>query len=210
MLYRLASLFLFLPFHAMAAADLCDRSALRAAAETGVPPALMLAITRVETGRGNAPWPWTLNIDGQGHFFPTQAEAVAAAETALSGGAEQVDIGCFQLNLQWHGDHFSSLDRMIDPDANAFHAARFLSDLRDETGDWRAAAAAYHSRTPALGEAYVAKVESTHAATAAAAPPPEPRAGVPNRFPLLMAGAAGAAGSIVPRGGIGLPLVGGP
>lgn len=195
---------------AQAMADFCDDAALRAAAETGVPPALMLAITRVETGRDGAPWPWTLNVDGTGHFYASAAETASAAEAAIAAGASQVDVGCFQLNLQWHGAAFDSLTEMVDPEANARYAARFLSDLYAETGDWRAAAAAYHSRTEERGTAYVARIEAAHAALSAPDMPSTPPATRPNRFPLLISGGTGAAGSLVPTLGHRLPLIGGP
>lgn len=190
-------------------ADLCDAAAELAAAETGVPQDLMRAITRVETGRDDAPWPWTLNTDGHGQWFDSAEAAVAAAEQAVAEGEDQVDIGCFQLNLRWHGARFASISDMIDPVANARHAARFLSDLHAETGDWRDAAAAYHSRTPERGDAYIARLERVHGASAptpADAPPP-PRS---NGFPLLLAGQSGAAGSIVPHGRAVTPLIGAP
>lgn len=201
---------MLLPAPALAS-NPCDGAALAAAAESDVPPALLLAITRVETGRDGAPWPWTLNIDGQGHTFASADEAIAAADAAIADGASQVDVGCFQLNLQWHGARFDSLANMMDPQANARYAARFLSALHAESGDWRQAAAAYHSRTPARGEAYVAKIEAAYAGLADSAPPPaDPRPRPPNRFPLLLAGATGSTGSLVPKAGLGLPLIGGP
>ena len=64
----------------------------------------------------------------------------------------------------WHGEAFASLRRMLDPDANARYAARFLRDLRAETGSWLAAAGLYHSRTPALSAAYRARVADQLAA----------------------------------------------
>lgn len=193
-------------------ADLCDAAAEQAAAESGVPLALLRAITRVETGRDNSPWPWTLNVGGQGAWFKNAEAAVTAAEQAVADGVDQVDIGCFQLNLRWHGTRFADLTEMIDPTANARHAARFLTELHDETGDWRDAAAAYHSRTSALGEAYLARLEDAYAAD------PQTRQDVPdatdtprhNGYPLLLAGQTGAAGSIVPQSRGMTPLIGAP
>lgn len=190
-------------------ADLCDTAAEQAAAESGVPLALMRAVTRVETGRDNAPWPWTLNVGGQGQWFDSADAAIAAAEQAVAAGQDQVDIGCFQLNLRWHGARFASLSDMIDPMANARHAARFLTELHDEAGDWRDAAAAYHSRTPELGEAYLERLEAAYASDdrVTPEPPATPRA---NGYPLLLAGQSGAVGSIVPQGRTMTPLIGAP
>lgn len=190
-------------------ADLCDAAAEQAAAESGVPLALMRAITRVETGRDHAPWPWTLNVGGQGAWFNSAEAAITAAEQAVADGVDQVDIGCFQLNLRWHGAQFADLADMIDPVANARHAARFLTQLHAETGDWRTAAAAYHSRTPDLGEAYLTRLEAAHDADPLTVPdvPSSPRL---NGYPLLLAGQTGAAGSIVPQASAMTPLIGAP
>lgn len=206
----LGLMLLLWPLPALATpAELCDAAAEQAAAESGVPLALMRAITRVETGRDHAPWPWTLNVGGHGAWFDSAEEAVAAAEQALANGEGQVDIGCFQLNLRWHGAHFATLSDMIDPLANARHAARFLTELHSESADWREAAAAYHSRTPDLGEAYLTRLEAAHEADplTAPAPPAPPRT---NGYPLLLAGQAGAAGSIVPQARAMTPLIGAP
>lgn len=191
-------------------ATLCDAAAERAATAAGVPLDLMRAITRVETGRDGSPWPWTLNIDGQGQWFDSAADALSAAETALAEGAAQMDVGCFQLNLQWHGSAFSDLNAMIDPDQNARYAANFLSDLHGETGDWRRAAAAFHSRTPERGEAYVARIEAAHDTLTAEVIPVVGAGPRVNRYPLMVAGRVGSFGSLVPRTGGISPLIGGP
>ncbi|MEJ1977686.1 MAG: transglycosylase SLT domain-containing protein [Acetobacteraceae bacterium] len=46
-----------------------------------------------------------------------------------------------------HPDAFATLDEAFDPQANAQYAAVFLQRLHVMTGDWSAAAAAYHSMT---------------------------------------------------------------
>jgi hypothetical protein len=208
---RLLLLLTWLAGPAQASGALCDRAAEGAAFAIGVPLDLMRAITRVETGRDGTPWPWTLNLDGESRWFVTAPDAIDAARAAIAQGAAQIDVGCFQLNLHWHGPHFTDLEEMIDPTRNARYAAQFLSELHAELGDWRAAAAAFHSRTPERGEAYLARIEAAHAAGAdgetQAASLAEPRV---NRFPLLVAGAVGTFGSLVPRTGGVSPLIGGP
>lgn len=197
---------------AFAGSRLCDAAADAAAADHGVPPALMRAITRVETGRDGQPWPWTLNIDGRGQWFSSPDEAIRAAQKAVDAGSDQIDIGCFQLNLQWHGTAFAGIGAMLDPAENAEYAARFLADLYAEFGDWRSAAAAYHSRTADLGDAYVERIEAVHAAGGGAtdtSPAPANVAARLNRFPL-MSGGQGTGGSLVPRVAGISPLIGGP
>lgn len=196
------------------APEVCDHAARQAAAATGVPLDLLRAIARVETGRGGAgadrqPWPWALNLGGDGRWLPSQAAAQALAEAAIAGGRRNLDLGCFQLNYRWHGDAFPSVAAMLEPQDNALHAARFLADLRARLGNWAAAAGAYHSSDPDRAAAYRARVELELAALsgapdrapdrAADAPAPRPDAPRANAFPLLIAARSGIRGSLVPQ-----------
>lgn len=158
--------------------ETCETAAAAAARTEGVPEPVLAAIMRTESGRGPAaaPWPWAVNVDGTGYWPATRAEALALARRALTGGAASVDIGCFQINHRWHGAAFASLDAMFAPEANAAYAAAFLARLARETGSWRAAAGAYHSRTPARAEAYRARLEAVHARRTGAVPEPQPEA----------------------------------
>ena len=195
---------------------LCTTAARTASEETGVPLPILLAITLTETGRksehGLQPWPWAINQAGQGHWFSTPDEAVKFAEDQLDLGLRNFDIGCFQVNHRWHSKGFTSTVDMFDPASNALYAARFLSDLYAEHGDWSLAAAAYHSRTPEFADKYRTKFEgilaglTDHASLDYAEPPPEPRL---NRFPLLQAGLQGSSASLVPLNSGGIRLIGG-
>lgn len=194
-------------------AALCDDAARLAARDSDTPLVVLLAITRVETGRGAGgalrPWPWTINIAGIGHWFDTAAEAAAAAETALTAGTGNLDIGCFQLNHRWHGARFSSLDQMFDPATNARYAAGFLSDLHIETESWPAAIAAYHSRSAGPAATYLARIKTVLADLGPTSlPPPVPSMVRQNSYPLLRAGARGSGGSLVPRLTASHPLIG--
>lgn len=210
--------------------QLCDAAAAQASRETGVPLAVLQAISLNETGRRRdgafRPWPWTVNMEGKGTWFDSAAEALAYAERNRARGARSFDVGCFQLNYRWHGQNFASLEAMFDPLANARYAARFLAELYAEKGDWSLAAGAYHSRTPGFAERYAARFDrilaridgapapqdpgavlaaaGTPAPALAAADPAGPRV---NNFPLLRASAAAAGlGSLVPLGGSGRRL----
>jgi soluble lytic murein transglycosylase-like protein len=65
-----------------------------------------------------------------------------------------IDVGCLQVNLMYHPEAFASLEAAFDPRGNANYAARFLNSLYGGSKDWASAIAAYHSETPALGDAY--------------------------------------------------------
>lgn len=187
-----------------------------AAQTSDVPVEILLAVTRVETGRTqdgqSNPWPWAINLAGKGHWFDDVDQAIAFADEQLALGVENFDVGCFQINLRWHGAEFSSLADVFEPQINADYAARFLSELYAEKGDWAQAVAAYHSRTPDVAAIYVQKIQDVMAeltalpenfTTPIAAPA---RA---NRFPFLQGGTSAGAGSIVPVTDAAAPLIGG-
>ncbi|WBU59733.1 hypothetical protein [Paracoccus albus] len=146
---------------------LCEWAAQQAAVESGVPPDILAALTLTETGRNRKgvtrPWPWSVNDAGTGSWFDDASSALSYAEAAVSGGKRNLDIGCFQLNYRWHGMHFGSLDEMFDPLSNARYAARFVGQLKLEMGDWRSAAGAFHSRTPAHAKRYLARFDTFRA-----------------------------------------------
>jgi hypothetical protein len=155
-----------MPIGGMAAAPaLLCRSAIAATeAATRIPDAFLSAIGRVESGRVLpenglvAPWPWTVNAAGTGHFYASKAEAIAAVQQFQASGIRSLDVGCLQVNIMYHPDAFVSLDQAFDPAANAAYAARLLMSLHQQTGSWPRAAAAYHSQTKALGDAYQQRV----------------------------------------------------
>ncbi|MEO0819212.1 MAG: lytic transglycosylase domain-containing protein [Pseudomonadota bacterium] len=140
------------------------RAAREASERHGVPPDLMEAIALVETGRridGQfLPWPWALNVEGQGSWHRDADAAAQSARAHLAAGRRSIDLGCFQINHRWHGDAFASPEAMLEPRRNADYAARFLAALHHESGDWMVAAGHYHSRTPALARSYRERVAS--------------------------------------------------
>lgn len=199
------------------ASDLCVEAAENASHQSAAPLQVLLALTLTETGRNQdgefRPWPWTLNVDGRGQWFATKQEALTGLSAAIAKGVESIDIGCFQINLQWHGANFSSAEQMMDPSANADYAAQLLSRHAAEQGDWILAAGAYHSLTPEKAETYLARFKPIYANLLATPPIKnrsrlrivEPRS---NTFPLLIRGGSGAPGSIVPRYKAGRVLIG--
>jgi hypothetical protein len=147
-------------------AHLLCLDAIRAAeVRYGTPPGLLTAIAKAESGRAIAPsgvvqpWPWAVNIGGVGGYFETKESAVAAIRRAQAINAGYTDVGCMQVNLQFHPKAFRSLDDAFDPVANVDYAARFLSDLRNAAaGNWFIAVGLYHSRSPDLAQLYRSRV----------------------------------------------------
>ena len=83
-----------------------------------------------------------------------------------------------QVNLLHHPAAFASLDEAFDPAANARYAARFLSALFRQTGDWSLATANYHSANADRGEDYqrrvFGRVMTPMGGVSASKPPPGP------------------------------------
>lgn len=180
---------------------ICDRAAIRIAKESRVPLDVLRAITRTETGRGQTqgmqPWPWTVNMQGKGVWFDTVEQAKVYVFRHFKQGARSFDVGCFQINYKWHGHAFASIDQMFDPVLNARYAARFLTQLHRELGDWNKAVGAYHSRTHKYAQRYIrkyAKIRENLPDTARPAPK-----STANSYPLLAGRAAGRGnGSLFP------------
>ena len=200
----LAGMFLMFPFSvsaAVPAGSACDQAAAEASVQSGVPLAVLMALSRAETGRLQGgqmqPWPWTVNVEGTGAWFPSEPEALAHVRQHLEEGRRSIDIGCFQINHRWHADQFPSLDAMFAPVENASYAAHFLSELYARTGDWTEAAGLYHSGTPELAARY--KVRFTQiSAELDAGSLRMVSAARQNDYPLLRAGGERALASLTP------------
>lgn len=134
-------------------------TACRAAVETaamrhGVPPALLLAVSQVESSFH----PFALNIAGRAAFPATYRDAQALAVAALRAG-KSVDIGCLQINISKHHRRaFPTMLHALHPDWNADYGAGFMRNLYDRFGSWEAAAANYHSSRREAQVRYVAEV----------------------------------------------------
>ena len=206
------------PDAVFARSELCREAAHIASEASGVPVSVLWAISLTETGRKHdgafEPWPWTVNMEGKGVWFDNDEEARAYVFKHYKRGARSFDVGCFQINYKWHGQNFASIEEMFEPVPNAQYAAKFLSDLHRELGDWSKAAGAYHSRTEKYASKYRKRFDRFRSAYVEQAPTlPEPPAApqpvqlavreIPpvreNRFPLLINSAQSRTlGSLVP------------
>ncbi|OFX05828.1 MAG: hypothetical protein A3G78_00355 [Alphaproteobacteria bacterium RIFCSPLOWO2_12_FULL_42_29] len=118
-----------------------------------IPEGLLHAISKVESGHKDATghivaWPWTVNAEGEGYYFPSKETAIAAVRKMQLKGISSIDIGCMQVNLQHHPHAFKTLEDAFDPRQNVAYAARFLKGLKNEHASWHKAVAHYHSANP--------------------------------------------------------------
>ncbi|MEK7246243.1 MAG: hypothetical protein AAB223_09515 [Pseudomonadota bacterium] len=143
---------------------ICAAQAARQEAASSLPRHLLAAIGKAESGRFdeanrvNVAWPWTVTAEGEGRFFSSAAEALAEVRRLKARKVSNIDVGCMQVNLGYHGNHFASLEEAMDPVANTAYAARFLKSLRETSADWMEAAGRYHSSLPERNGPYRAKV----------------------------------------------------
>ncbi len=146
------------------ARDLCDIQTARNEQTRSIPQYLLKAISLAETGRWDAlrqenfAWPWTVTSLGKGHYFPDKKSALRFAHLLKAQGVTNIDVGCMQINMFYHGSAFASLEQAMDPVANVAHAARYLSELYGTTRSWTKASGFYHSTTPNRAKAYKMKV----------------------------------------------------
>ena len=95
---------------------------------------------------------------GSGHVLRHQGER-CRSRPRLAGSRRAVDrrgLHAGQPDGSPGGVHLAG--RSVRSDANALYAARFLDTLRTGTGDWLAAAGAYHSQTAVLNADYRRRV----------------------------------------------------
>ena len=145
--------------------EMCQIAVDEAQEEFGIKENLLQTIASVESGRWNAKagrrvaWPWTIHANGKGKYFKTKAEAVAAVQALQAKGIRNIDVGCMQINLKYHGKAFSSLDEAFDPKKNAAYSAQFLRKLYKRNENWKKTAMQYHSKNRRRGINYKNRLE---------------------------------------------------
>ena len=194
-----------------ARANECEAAAAAGEQAAGLPMNLLAAVGRVESGRRGAdgrvaPWPWSVNAAGEGHYLASASEAMALVQSLQARGIRSIDVGCFQVNLLYHPEAFASLADAFDPAANGLAAARFLRTLHDAAGDWDAAVGRYHSADPGLGLPYMRQVLASWRGGPAMAAPPVSQVAALVRV-IVPPAYARAEAVALPRVARGLPVV---
>jgi hypothetical protein len=124
---------------------------LRAAAATGIPVELLLAISHVESRFH----PHAINISGEAFFPSSETEA----QRLLLRSRSNVDIGLMQINWGYWGDKFGlSKWELLDPQLNVLVGAKILEYCVRVSGSWWKGIAFYHSPHDARQREYAEKV----------------------------------------------------
>jgi hypothetical protein len=142
----------------------CGAIAERMERAGDMPPGLLQAVALAESGRahpehGDArPWPWTVRSASDSFYLPSKELALRKVWELRAAGRSNIDVGCMQINLGYHGTAFATLDEAFDPLRNVAYGARFLTQLRAETRSWATATGRYHSADADRSQAYRARV----------------------------------------------------
>lgn len=150
--------------------DVCGMVALKAEQDNQIKPNLLQTIALVESGRFDkkigrkVAWPWTVHANGHGHYYKTKEEAVAAVHVFLAQGITNIDVGCMQINLKYHGQAFNNVEEAMDPQKNVTYGAKFLLSLYKRNGQsWQKTAMQYHSKNHQKGLNYKYRLEKQYA-----------------------------------------------
>lgn len=159
----LAVVALLLPSTARATdLDFAGSAWARAAGPHGLDPALLYALTLVESRRTVAPdrvgpWPWVIRTPTGGYWFNSRERAEKGLEAVLAEWpAKRVDVGIAQVNVGWHAERFDDPMKLLDLEYNLEVAAGILADAIDSTRDTVLGVGRYHhwaseSRSRAYG-----------------------------------------------------------
>jgi soluble lytic murein transglycosylase-like protein len=124
---------------------------LRAAAATGIPVELLLAISHVESGFQ----PHALNVSGRSFFPSSTYEAVGL----LKRTGDNVDIGLMQVNWGFWGNRFGlSKFELLDPQLNVVAGAKILEHSVRVSGSRWKGVGLYHSPENLRQRDYIEKV----------------------------------------------------
>ena len=134
------------------------------AADRDIPAGLFYAVALAESGRtvpasGRRPWPWTLNIAGEGVYFNSRWEAWRALDESIQAGQDSVDIGLMQVNWHYHQARLGNTWLALDPTHNLSVGADILKDCYQKRRDWWASVGCYHAPSnQARAQRYRARV----------------------------------------------------
>jgi len=117
---------------------------------TQVPAHYVYGMALHESGKkldrlASRPWPWTLNVEGKAHYYPTRQACWQALTHYLSQGKQRIDIGLMQVNWHYHQKKLKNPWQSLDPYFNLQVGARLLRNEYDRNHNWYQAIGRYHS-----------------------------------------------------------------
>ena len=143
--------------------NVCEHNILDIEQQIDIPKGLLKAIGLTESGRyinksKFVIWPWTINTNKKSLFFDTKKQMVKFLMHEIKNGNFDIDVGCMQINLKWHGKYFKKISDSVDPKINISYATSFLYKLKSDFKTWNEAIKRYHSSKPSKNIRYHKKV----------------------------------------------------
>jgi len=139
---------------------------VQVASRYDIPPVLLYAVALTESGQSSfsdgrfRPWPWALNIDGEGHYFSSRQLAWHALQAALTEDSS-VDVGLMQISWRYHRANLGSSWQALDPYHNLRVAAAILRACFVEHTYWIQSAGCYHApNDPVRADRYGQRVKA--------------------------------------------------
>ena len=133
------------------ASTYCGQYTEKIAKEYKIPNKLLTSISLVESGlkkgKNFVSWPWTLNVSGKSKFFDSKDETISFLKKNYDK-KKNIDVGCMQISLKYHGQNFENFNQILDPKNNIEYAAKYLKSLHSKYKTWNEAISRYHSSIP--------------------------------------------------------------
>jgi len=148
----------FTPLISPAQAGSCTEHVLEAEQELSIPRGLLLSIALVESGQDGVPHPYAMNLDGKTVYSDSADDARARLLDSKGRPRSNTTVGCMQLSVQHHRSNFRPVERILDPSANVWYAARYLKRLRADSGSWAVAVARYNGGSRSQQRDYACKI----------------------------------------------------
>ncbi|WP_114395579.1 transglycosylase SLT domain-containing protein [Oleisolibacter albus] len=147
-------------FSSSAKAGACLDHIVKAEQDFNIPRGMLLAVSLVETGGGGEPAAYAVNVRGRATIGKTESDAVRHLRDHKGKIQDAAYAGCMQLSVEHHKKSFQPVEKIVNPEANVRYAARYLIQLRNETGSWAAAVARYNgASSPKVAQAYQCKIQ---------------------------------------------------
>ena len=141
----------------------CGQYTEKIAKEYKIPNKLLTSISLVESGlkkgKNFVSWPWTLNVSGKSKFFNSKDETISFLKKNYDK-KKNIDVGCMQISLKYHGQNFENFNQILDPKNNIEYAAKYLKSLHSKHKTWNEAISRYHSSIPKRKKIYLKKVQT--------------------------------------------------
>ena len=143
--------------------NICEKKIIEIESQINIPKGLLKAIGLTESGRyieksKRVIWPWTINFKKKSLFFDSKSQMLKFLDNEVKKGNYDLDVGCMQINLKWHGKYFKKISDSIDPKINISYATSFLFKLKSDFNTWTEAIKRYHSSKPSKNTKYHKKV----------------------------------------------------